>query len=28
MTNSRDRLRDLIVELAVVRGKITLSSGR
>ena len=28
MTNSRDRLRDLIVELAVVRGKITLASGR
>jgi len=28
MTNPRDRLRDLINELAVVHGRITLSSGR
>ena len=25
---ARDRLRDLILELAVVRGKVTLSSGK
>ncbi|MBN9375305.1 MAG: orotate phosphoribosyltransferase, partial [Cellulomonas sp.] len=28
MTDTRERLRDLITELAVVRGRITLSSGR
>ena len=28
MTDTRGRLRDLITELAVVRGRVTLSSGR